>query len=417
MDKILNVLNKVKRAVTPNSDEIKQVSGFLKTLDMHKSNMLIDAEIMLGGSVGKGTFLKNDFDCDIFVRYGKQYPNEKLSDLTEQILKKFTKPHRIHGSRDYFQIKDSGIDYEIIPVYRIEKAKDAENITDTSPMHVAWVKKHLKLKSKLADEIRITKKFFKANDLYGAESYIMGFSGHVIDIMVIYYGGFIELLNASIEWKESSVIDIESHYKGKDVVKSLNKSKINSPLIIIDPIQKNRNAAAALSADNFHLLQKTAKVFLTNPTMSSFVQKKESVSSLRKKYPDNLVILQGFPTIGNHDVVGCRILKSYKYLKTQLKVNGFEVLNGGWQWQKNKLFYMWFNLENLMIDSSYISMGPPVKNKLACLRFKNKHFGAYEEKGRLYTKVNRKYNNALTLISMLFMDKNVADKVKSIKII
>ncbi len=42
----------------------------------------------------------------------------------------------------------------------------------------------------------------------------------------------------------------------------LNKSKIQSPLIVIDPVQAGRNAAAALSFEKYDLLRKKAKEFL-----------------------------------------------------------------------------------------------------------------------------------------------------------
>ena len=52
--------------------------------------------------------LLNDYDVDIYVKfnYQKFKDNENISEILYKILKKkFKKVVRLHGSRDYFQIK------------------------------------------------------------------------------------------------------------------------------------------------------------------------------------------------------------------------------------------------------------------------------------------------------------------------
>src|SRR3990167_7967472 len=51
-------------------------------------------------------------------------------------------------------------------------AKEAKNMTDVSLLHVGWVKK--RLNKKLADQVRLAKKFFRAQKVYGAETFIRG---------------------------------------------------------------------------------------------------------------------------------------------------------------------------------------------------------------------------------------------------
>jgi len=84
-------------------------------------------------------------------------------------------------------MEKAGILFEFIPVVTIHKASDAQNITDISPLHVAWVNKHI---GKLRNDIRLAKLFCKAQGLYGAESHIRGFSGYLLELLVIAYGGF-----------------------------------------------------------------------------------------------------------------------------------------------------------------------------------------------------------------------------------
>jgi len=75
----------------------------------------------------------------------QEKPDRKeLSDLLEKKLKsafKSKKISRLHGSRDYFQIKENDFTTEIIPILDIKKAEQAEKITDVSPLHAEWVNK------------------------------------------------------------------------------------------------------------------------------------------------------------------------------------------------------------------------------------------------------------------------------------
>ena len=108
----------------------------------------------------------------------------------------------------------------------------ALNIIDISPLHTVFVKKH----KKLNDEIRLAKQFCRAQDCYGAESYINGFSGYSCELLVIHYGSFKKLARKAAKWKPKVVIDILKKYKGKNPLEELNPSKTQSPLVIIDPV-------------------------------------------------------------------------------------------------------------------------------------------------------------------------------------
>lgn len=244
--KLLNeVIAKIKPPKGLFEKEINEVVSAINS-DLKKSK--IKAEAVVGGSFAKDTHLIGDHDCDIFVRFDyKKYKETDLSELLEKILKQF-KAERVHGSRDYFQFRKS-LNYEVVPVLKINKASEAVNVTDASPLHVAWIRKYKK-----SDEIRLAKAFCKAYKIYGAESYIKGFSGHVLDILTVYYGDFIKLLKASQKWKDKTVIDIMKYHD--DALFELNSSKLQSPLIVVDPIQKDRNAAAALSYEAVEMFKK-----------------------------------------------------------------------------------------------------------------------------------------------------------------
>src|SRR3989338_2312341 len=188
------VLKQALARVTPSREERKRVfvhvQRFLKTVNARFKKLKISAQATLGGSYAKDTWLTGDYDVDIFVRFALKHKEQNLSERLEQALKPF-KAERLHGSRDYFWVLQGKIKYELVPVLAITKPSQAENVTDFSYWHVAWVNKKGK---KLKDDIRLVKAFMKAQQCYGAESYVRGFSGHVVDILTIHFGGFVLLL-------------------------------------------------------------------------------------------------------------------------------------------------------------------------------------------------------------------------------
>lgn len=371
----------------------------------------IDAEVMLGGSAAKGTFVKGDFDCDVFIRFEKKYIDDQLSEMLEHCLKIFQGVNRVHGSRDYFQAKIDNIDFEFVPVKKISNPNEALNVTDSSPLHVQWMKKNIEINPELIDQIILTKLFCKAARVYGAESYIRGFSGHVIDILLAYYKTFENLLKNSLEWKKGDVIDVESHGTSQE----MNASKINS-LIVIDPIQPERNAAAALNMENVQFFQKKACEFLQKPSCEFFKKKpltKEYLESI--KDGNSLFIIMAEPLEGKDDVVGAKILKVFEYIKKQLKAHDFEVVQSGWEWDKKNDAMLYFLVNPEILSEFKLREGPPVKVTENASKFRELHPDAWEENGRLYANVKRDFTSADKLIEHLISNDYIKEKVKSIR--
>src|SRR3989338_2485664 len=193
------IQNSVLQSIKPSKREQKETKETIAEFLQKLNKNLPAAKAILGGSGAKGTWLAGNHDVDIFVLFNyKKYKEQSthLSLLLEPVLRK-TFPKiafvRLHGSRDYFQMDYNHLHFEIVPILAITKAEEAKNITDISPLHTKWVNKH---SSKLKEDILLAKQFLKANRLSGAESSLSGFSGYVVEIVIIYYGSFEQFLNA-----------------------------------------------------------------------------------------------------------------------------------------------------------------------------------------------------------------------------
>ncbi|MFC2134560.1 CCA tRNA nucleotidyltransferase [Bacteroidota bacterium] len=402
------ILEKVKKELRPDKKILTEVDKTMEKINSLLKKNKVKAKCVKGGSIAKGTFLRNDYDVDLFVRFDYSYKDKLLSDILEKVLKKEFKFERVHGSRDYFQIHGRII-FEIVPVIKISDYKKALNVTDMSPLHVDYIKK--KLKTGQADNIRLAKQFCKSAKVYGAESYIKGFSGHILDLLIIHYGSFEKLLENAVNWEPKEVIDIEKHLKNP--LKELDSAKTHSPLIIVDPIQPDRNAAAALNREKFFAFKKACKEFLEKPSEKFF-----RVEGIKKKNTGNneeLIFLEAMSLKGKKDVVGAKLMKAYEYLKRAIKRNDFTILETEWEFKEKGIFY--FIVKKETLPETVIMRGPPVSEKEGVKRFKEKHKKTFVENKRLFAEEKRKYRTIKSLVKALLKEKYVKERVKKIKTI
>ncbi len=424
MDKIIS---KIKKEIEPDLKIIKKIDSFAEKINRTIKKLNINAECIKGGSTAKKTFLKDDHDIDLFIRFDfEEYKdkNEELSDILEKILEKTKiKFKRVHGSRDYFQYEDNKLFYEMVPVLKVNNYKKAINVTDMSPLHVEWVNKHLN--KRLRDDIRVTKQFCKSIGVYGAESYINGFSGHIVDILVIYYGSFVKLLKNAVKWESKVIIDIEKHLKNP--LKELNDAKLQSPIVIVDPVQPDRNAASALSMEKFNIFKQKADQFLKNPTKDFFRIKKidrdyiiNIFRETKKSLPGKnikLMALKIIPLEGKNDVVGSKILKVFDFININMEKNDFNIIKSGWD--TNSFQWIYFINEDIELSDCIIKTGPPLDEKEHCDDFKNTHSSeeTFIKNNRIYLKTKRKYLKPDELIENLINTPYIKNKIKKIEFI
>lgn len=404
-DALRIVLNDIKPSPQHKRKVRAVIRSFLTELNGMLKKRRLSATAVVGGSFAKDTWLRHSFDVDIFVRFGLKHQKEYLSTLVEGILVPFH-PLRIHGSRDYFRLKYQDLGFEIVPVLGIKKPSDAQNVTDFSPWHVRWVKQHL---NGLADDILLAKQFCKANHIYGAESYINGLSGHVIDILVIHYEGFLNWLRAAKRWREKTIIDPERIYHGK-ALQHLNASKTDGPLVVVDPVQKDRNASAAVNAEKFAVLVKRAREFLKRPSPEFFREKRANVDELLKK---GALVVRAIPREGKRDVVGAKMFHVFTYLNKHLAP--FGVKKSGWEWEEREPAILWFLLRNNQLPPTMTVQGPPLSLEEDVRRFRQKHQHTFVQNNLLFAEVKRPYRTPQELLSIVKKDPYVRDRVVELR--
>jgi len=381
-------------------NRIKRISSeFCKELERKLKSKGVDAEVFIGGSLAKNTLIKTDenkYDVDVFVRFLR---NEKdISSVLGKILgKDFIK---IHGSRDYYQKKIGNIIIEVIPVIKIKNPEDALNITDLSYFHVNYVLKQIKKNAKLSDEIRLAKAFCHGQDCYGAESYIRGFSGYALELLIINYGSFLKFVkNIAISGQEKIVVDYEKNYKNKkDVLVELNESKLQSPIILVDPTFKTRNAASSLSEETFDKFRKACINFIKKPSDSFFIKKRVEDEFKNIKDVKKIVISTNKQA---GDIAGTKSRKFFNFFLNEIK-REFVIKKTGFSYDENDNIAKGYVVVDKKKDETV--RGPDITKVEHLKRFKDKHPNAFIKNHVCYAEVN--HNLSFEEFFKIFLERD-----------
>ena len=395
--KVDDILKEVLERVEPSEQDLEEIN---KALKQFKENIWeqikkykLDAVLFEGGSFAKKTIIKKDnYDIDMFIMFSEKFRGQNISKFTEKLLKGIQGTSIIHGSRDYFKInKFKNFFIELIPVIKANDPKKAENITDLSYSHVKYINKKIK-NPKILDEIKIAKAFCYATKTYGAESYINGFSGYSLELLIYHYKSFLNFIKAVAKHKgDKIIIDIEKYYKKKnDVLLDMNSSKLISPIILVDPTYKQRNALAALSEETFEKLKQESKRFLKNPLIKHFEIKKIDLEKIKKdalKKKNEFILLELKTQKPSGAVAGSKLLKFYNHLENEIKIF-FEVKNKGFEYNQENNARCFFAVKP---KKEIIKQGPFLKDKPNIKQFKKEHKSTFEKSGKIYAKEKFEY--------------------------
>ncbi|MCD6403797.1 MAG: CCA tRNA nucleotidyltransferase [Nanoarchaeota archaeon] len=388
-----SVLKKVMRRIKPSRSEErkveKEVRGFVEELEGRIEKSEYEAEVLVGGSYAKGTWLP-DPDVDIFVRFEK---GNNLSERLREILKGL-KYEEVRASRNYYKIGR----FEVIPILRISSPEEAKNSMDVSPFHVDFVRKNLKR----PDDVRLLKVFCKAIGVYGAESYVSGFSGYVLELLICYYGSFKRLFEEVENWRPKVYLSFSKRRE------KLSEAKLKSPLILIDPVLPTRNAAASLNYENFSKFVFNARLFLRRPSTKFFEVKPIDEDFLRRRSSERgtKLFLKKVRVKGKRDVFLAKLKRKLDRIKSRVERYGFSVYDYGFQ-ELGDGVLIYFEFETWRCSKRGRHLGPPVwVPKEHFERFLKKWKDVYVHGTRLVADVER-VDDARVLLRDLLREYDV----------
>ena len=382
MKKVISVAKKI---VVPSKDAIKskkQIANLAFDLIENESKKFPEiVGLEFGGSYAKGTWLDNA-DVDVFVKFKKSTPKEKFEEISKRIgfssMKKF-RPYVRYSEHPYVEAQIKKTKINVVPCYDV-KLGEWKSAADRSPFHTRYMQKALT--SKMKDDVRLLKKFLKSAGIYGAEIARQGLSGYVSEVLILNYGTF------------ENVIKSISKIKKNEVIGNTTK-KFDTIIVIIDPIDSNRNLASAISNQNIGKFVLVCRSFLLNPSQEFFIKSKRKRSYAWK----NVLVVKFDFRARSPDVIWGQIKRATSFLTTQLKMDGFNVLRSMAHTDEKNEAYLFFLLESPVIPERYVKKGPEFLMEDGCR--------SYIEKNRPSTELmwidndlkvssleKRKYNDA-----------------------
>tara|TARA_Y100000310_G_C20677597_1_gene813993 strand:+ start:196 stop:1563 length:1368 start_codon:yes stop_codon:yes gene_type:complete len=392
------MLVQVLRKITPSQKEKKlEIAMAGRIIKQIKESEGVHIGVELCGSIARDTHLRGDNDLDIFVLFPEKLSRVEFEREGLRIGKKIFRGHKwekAYSEHPYIRGKIEGFDVEIVPSYKVIKAELLQSAVDRSPFHNKYLKR--KLSTKQMGEARLLKQFLKGIKAYGADIKASSVPGYVVELLVLHYGGFLKSLNGIAKWKQGQVISLENHYNEKDARKRFS----DAPLIVVDPVDKNRNVAAALSLNQFSRIVAASQSFLRKPDKRFFFPRKEKpwgIVKLRAMLDKKelVAVRLGYPKGALTDIIWGQAYRLGNKIAKQLELNEFQVTrHEAWTDEKN-LIVIVFEVESRILQRTARKVGPFVTDEKNSVAFLEKHrnliAGPRIEEGRWVIETPRKY--------------------------
>jgi len=333
-----------KERINSVADEIKE------RVCQELARRNLDAEVRLMGSVAKGTYLC-DPDLDIFLLFPPDFPPSRLEEEGLDIGNTILKGEKMYADHPYIRGHYQGLEVDMVPCYDICDTSCLQSAVDRTPFHTRFILENMD--ERMRDEARILKAFMKGVGTYGAEPQTRGFSGYLIELLVLHYGSFQSVLEAASNWEEGLVLGEGVH----------NPSMLG-PMVVYDPVDRHRNVASAVHVDTFALFITAARAYLQRPSeLFFFPRVREDLSLaeidevLRSRGTKLLTVSLPKPRI-NHENLEAQMWKTEEGLAKALEGLGFKVLCSAHRVEGQLRFA--FELEDDTLPPARLHAGPPV---------------------------------------------------------
>lgn len=401
---VKTIKQSVLRKIKPNANEERDVQAFASRL-LSVTKEATGLEGAMCGSIGKHTWLRGDHDIDLFIVFPASASREELEKKGMEFGKVITKkingaPIIKYAEHPYVRARTPDFLVDIVPCYRISVGEKIRSAVDRSPLHRDYVLK--KLPAEFRDEVRLLKQFCKGIGVYGSDAKNRGFSGYTCELLVINYGRLENVLKAAAAWKAPVRIDIEN---------ARTAGKFAEPLVLVDPVDPERNVAANLGAENFVKFASAAALFNAKPRDSYFSLHglflgKEELGKLKSRGTLFVALKMKKPDV-IEDTLFPQLRKTAKRLEAMLEKEEFSVLRS----------FAFSDGEMYMIFELNVWQQPPVKKMCGPDIFSAKHvreftgkydsssFPPYIEENQWFAEKERQFRDAIALLKDVMLRK------------
>ncbi|MCW3140854.1 MAG: CCA tRNA nucleotidyltransferase [Methanophagales archaeon] len=403
-DGIKKICEEVIERIRPDEREKNKVHAvidfIIAKINKKASEMGIEAHAISVGSTARNTWVSGEADIDIFIMFPAGISEKDLKEkglaLAKSISDRYEERYASHPYIHAYFYDAEGREHEadLVPCFAVKDASELKSAVDRTPFHNEYIVRRI---PGLEEEVLLLKQFLKSAGIYGSEQRRKGFSGYLCELLILRYSSFVELLRNASNWKYGEKIDIEGRgkYKGEG----------KDPLIVIDPVDPNRNVAAAVSLDSFCKLIDAARDFLACPDASFFfpARKKEMseaefVKLVKERGTEFVMVLFEAPEVVE-DILFPQLRKAEASVSNLIERNEFRIYRSDVSVEGSKAFLI-FELLVWNLPPVKKHIGPPVTSKYHSEQFKRKYASQslLIENGRYVVEVKRKYTDVVGLL-------------------
>jgi len=354
-----SVLDKV-RPTEEEYEKLERVYGAVKrVVEEELEREGVEGKVTLQGSAAKDTWLRGHLELDVFVLFPpktKEWLKVVALKVLERAAQRLGAYEFKYAEHPYIHLTVEGVEVDLVPAFEVKSGDEPITAVDRTPFHTRWVKSKLDEMGKGArDEVRLLKAFFKGIGVYGAEVKVEGFSGYVTELLIIAYGGFAEALAAMSSWKPKVFVDPGNHDN-----KAWYLRRFSSPLIIPDPVDPKRNAAAAVSLKSLALASLAAWRYHTNPSPRFYFRPPPpKVKTVRPTYVIKIPVVPNNPP----ETIWGELKRGARSIISALKREGFTITRYQCWSDEEKEAVIAVESLNDRLPEECLRTGPPVWEK------------------------------------------------------
>lgn len=394
---------------SPDSEEENGIEALVSHLKGQIRSIItrdgIEAEPVLVGSVAKHTNLKNA-DIDIFIVFSRKYTTHQMERLGLRIGHEVLPDGKErYAEHPYVSGTAGGRKIDLVPCFRIEKGTSIVSSVDRTPLHTEYVLSNLDREGQ--NQVRLLKLFMKAIGVYGSEVRTHGFSGYVCELLIINRKSFQEVLRFFAGNRGRIVIPENTALA----------DRTEAPLVILDPTDASRNAAASVSLENLSRMKLESRLYLHDPSDRFFIPAVDPVPVPARDNGTSLRIIRIPRPDLVDDIIYSQGERMRKILVERLEAMGFRVIDSD-LYVGNTVDVL-LETENLLLPSVVRHIGPPVDtdNSVDFVRkWRDRAFrGPYVQEDRVCADIYRDMRGLDESILSVLKGANIGKNLQSFK--
>ena len=322
------VENRVRSRLAPTPEFLAKVDRIRSELvrrvdDAAKARSSPLVRALVAGSAARGTFLSDRLDVDLFLLFPPELSREGLREeglaLGRAVL---ANPETRYAEHPYLRGEFEGFRVDAVPGFAISDPSHPLSPVDRTPFHQEYLAQ--RETPEIVEQVRLTKQFLRTLGVYGSEARTEGFSGYLVELLVLHFGSLRGLLRAARAWR----LPVKLAESGKEPP----RLPVDVALILADPVDPHRNVASALSRRNLALVILAAAAYLEAPAEAWFeprplspLTREEALTRVHERASHVAVVRLPRPDLVD-DTLYPQVRKAERAIADEVGRSDFEVL-------------------------------------------------------------------------------------------